>query len=256
MKRNTLIKVVLCLMMITTAEVGAKSSRHEENPRQAGKSSIYFYDVESKEGSGYGRLVINADKKTFTFIGQDFLPSQHVYIKVDTDGQLHLAADGKSTKSGNLHIQGEWEGAPPKPGTVGASYIYGPAYGFTLDNLGGYVAHIKVQWSTDNGATWHTTSNQSKDVSLLEIYFQNIKDLDPNIPIGSLVRMKMDVVWGDDVVADEIFKYVDTPGMCYPYYQASGAVWNASLSSPFYIDCQYGGTWCIFGFGEGCYFPY
>ena len=169
MKRNTLITVVLCLMMITTSEAGAKSAKHDENPRQAGKSSIYFYDVESKEGSGYGRLVINADKKTFTFIGQDFLPSQHVYIKVDTEGQFQLIADGKSTKSGNLHIQGEWEGVPPKPESVGAYYIWGPAYGFTLDNVSGYVAHIKVQWSTDNGVTWHTTSNQSKDVSLWEI---------------------------------------------------------------------------------------
>ena len=255
MKKSFLL--VLCFFLVAApalAGAGDKSAK-QVNPRQAGKSSIYFYDVESKEGSGYGRLVINADKKTFTFIGQDFLPSQHVYIKVDTEGQFQLIADGKSTKSGNLHIQGEWEGVPPKPESVGVYYIWGPAYGFTLDNVSGYVAHIKVQWSTDNGVTWHTTSNQSKDVSLWEIYDQNINDLDPNIPLGSWVRMKMDVVWGDDVVADQIFKYVDTPGLCWPYYQCYGAVWNASMGLA-YINCYLpeGDIWCIFP--DGCYFPY
>jgi len=251
-----LFMLMLCFFLVVAfAHAGGGGiSAEQKNFIQAGKSKIYFYDVEVPDGNGYGRLVINADKKTFNFIGQDFLPNQYVHIRVDTESEFHLIAEGRSTKSGNLHIQGEWEGAPPKPGTVGAAYIYGPAYGFTLDNMGGYVAHIKVQWSTDNGATWHTTSNQSKDVSLLEIYDQNIKDLDPNIPIGSLVRMKMDVVWGDDVVADEIFKYVNTPAMCWPYYQASGAVWNASLSAPFDINCNYGGLWCLYP--EGCYFPY
>ena len=39
MKRNTLIAVVLCLMMITTAGAGGNSAK-QDNPRQAGKSSV------------------------------------------------------------------------------------------------------------------------------------------------------------------------------------------------------------------------
>ena len=126
MNEKTILLDNVFFLVASSAQAGASGkSTKQENFRQAGKSSIYFYDVESKEGSGYGRLVINADKKTFTFIGQDFLPSQHVYIKVDTEGQFQLIADGKSTKSGNLHIQGDWEGVPPKPESVGAYYIWG-----------------------------------------------------------------------------------------------------------------------------------
>jgi hypothetical protein len=254
MKRNTVIAIVLCLMMITTAGASGTSAK-QENPRQAGNSSIYFYDVEVPDGIGYGRLVIDTAKKTFTFIGQDFPHGQHIRIKVDTESEDHLIAEGKSTKSGNLHIKGEWEGTLPKPGTVSASYIWGPAYGFSLENLGGYVAHIKVQWSTDDGVTWQTTSNQSKDVSLFETYDQNIKDLDPNIPIGSLVKMKMDVVWGDDVFTSEIFKYVDTPGLCWPYFESAGAVWNAYVGYR-WDDCYIpeADLWCIFYYG--CTFIY
>ena len=75
MKRNTLIAVVLCLMMITTAGAGTKSTdvagtkftQLDGNAagnylpplppfppgaikiKQAGKSSIYFYDVKATD---------------------------------------------------------------------------------------------------------------------------------------------------------------------------------------------------------------
>jgi hypothetical protein len=68
MKRNTLIAVALCLMMIATVGASADSDKHDENPRQAGKSSIYFYDVESTDDNGYDRLVINTAKKTPSYV--------------------------------------------------------------------------------------------------------------------------------------------------------------------------------------------
>ena len=250
--------LVLCLFFVAVsaqARAGADSAKQDENPRHAGKSSIYFYDVDATDSYGSGQLVIDVDKHTFVFIGKDFPHGQYIQIKVDTESEYHLIAEGKSTKSGNLHIKGEWEGTLPEPGTVSASSTSGPAYGFTLLNNGGYVAHIKVQWSSDNGVTWHTTSNQSKDVDLRQTYTQDIKDLDPNIPIGSLVKMKMDVVWGDDVFADEIFKYVDTPALCYPRYESYGAVWNASLEYQL-DDCHFieDDTYC--NFPEDCNFIY
>ncbi len=54
MNRNTLIAVALCLMMIATAGAGVVSARQDENPKQAGKSSIYFYDVEATDTHGSG----------------------------------------------------------------------------------------------------------------------------------------------------------------------------------------------------------
>ena len=234
--------VVLCFVfMAGSALAGAGgNSAKQENPRQAGKSSIYFYDVESKDDAGYGRLVINADKHTFTFIGQDFTPNRHFEIKVDTESEYRFLAIGQSTKAGNVHIQGEWEGAFPKEGTVGISYCYPPAYGFTLENFGGYVAHIKIAYSTDNGATWKLTSKQTEDISLFEVYRVDINDLlGEEIPEGSsLVKMKMIVVGGGDVTESEIYSYVHSspPGYCYPYYDAHGTTLNASLE--FYqIEC-------------------
>lgn len=238
MKRILLL--VLCFFCMTGfAQAGASGkSGKQENPRQAGKSSIYFYDVESKDDNGYGRLVINADKHTFSFIGQDFTPNRHFEIKVDTESEFRFLAIGHSTKTGNLHIQGEWEGAFPKEGTVGISYCYPPAYGFTLENFGGYVAHIKIAYSTDKGATWKVTSKQSSGISLFEVHSVEIIDLlDEDIPEGSsLVKMKMVVVGGGDVTESEIYSYVHTspPGYCYPYYDAHGPTWNASLE--FYAD--------------------
>jgi hypothetical protein len=248
--------ITLMLLMLTFGTSNA-AQPVKENPRQAGKSSIYFYDVECKSpvSNGYGRLVINAAKKTFTFIGQDFIPNQQVHIKVDTASKVEIIAQGKSTKTGNLHIQGEWEGTVlPEEGTVGAYYYYEPAYAFQVENMGGYVAHIKVMWSTDKGVTWHTSNAQSKDISFLELFTQEIYKLDPGgvIKPGDLVRMKLVVVGGDDTFADEWYTYV-TPPFCYPLWRAHGPTWNAYVElynnacTP-YLGSNY---WCEYD--EYCY---
>jgi len=249
MKKTVIILLVLLLAAGTTfAGDGGNGGfgATKDNPKQPGKSSIYFYDVESDD-NGYGKLVINMDKKTFVFNGQNFTPGQNIHLQVDAGSEFYLIAKGKSTKSGNLHIEGQWKGGlPPTPGSVGAVCGYQPAYGFRLVNLGGYVARMRVQWSDDNGVTWHNSSGETKDVSLLETYDVNIKTLDPTIPIGSQVRIKMIVVWGDDVVADEWFTYVDEEMLCYPRYFASGAVWNASLEFED-NDCTLSdGTSCVY----------
>jgi hypothetical protein len=67
MKRNTLIAVALCLIMIATVGASGTSAK-QENPRQAGNSSIYSYDVESTDDNGYAKLVINTAKKTPSYV--------------------------------------------------------------------------------------------------------------------------------------------------------------------------------------------
>jgi len=232
--------LVLCFFLVAgSAQAGAGgNSAKQENPRQAGKSSIYFYDVEVPNGNGYGRLVINTDKHTFTFIGQDFTPNQHVYLKTETDSGFELTAKGKSTKSGNLHISGTWEGTLPGVGVVFAYYYYPPAYGFVLENMGGYVANIKIAYSTDNGATWKLT-DKIGSISLFEQYWMNIDSVGDYIPEGALVKMKMIVVGGADVTTDEIYTHVSTspPGYCWPFYDSHGPTWNASLDL-FNIQCK------------------
>ena len=230
--------MVLCFFLVAaSAQAGAGgNSGKQENPRQAGKSSIYFYDVECKsvgDNNGYGRLVINTEKKTFMFIGQDFTPMQHVHIKVTTGNHVEILAQGKSTKTGNLHIQGQWEGTfLPIEGSVAAYYYYDPAFGFELTNVGGYVCHIKIRWSEDGGGTWHTTEKQTDGVSLGETYRMHIDNLEDDthiIPENALVKMKLVIVGGDDVWTDETYTRVHgyPPGYCFPYYTSRGTTWNA-----------------------------
>jgi len=257
MKRNTVIAVVLCLMMITTTGAGTASAKQDENPRQAGKSSIYFYDVESKsvgDSNGYGKLKIDTAKKTFVFNGWDFTPMQNVQIKADTASGVEIIARGKSTKSGNLHIQGSWEGTVvPGQGTVGAWYYYEPAYGFNVNSLGGYVARLKVRYSLDDGATWITTTKETGDVDLFQtvmITIDQFEDDDHIIPDCALVKMKVVVIGGDDVWTDETFYRVhgNPPGYCWPDYELHGPTWNASTEywgdycQP-YLDSDYWWEW-------------
>ena len=99
-------------------------------------------------------------KKTFNFIGHDYAPMSKVRVE-----NLGVIIKGKATKSGNIHIQGKLPETfiVPPPGTVGASWgYYDPAFGFTGQNLGGYNCHLKIRWSTDDGATWHTTDAETK----------------------------------------------------------------------------------------------
>jgi len=243
MKRNTVIAVVLCLMMITTAGAGAASAE-QENPRQAGKSSIYFYDVESFLDNGYGKLVIDTKKKTFVFIGWDFTPNSHFAIKWDKANGYKLIGGGRSNPAGNLHIQGSWEGTVvPQLGTVGTWWYYDPAYGFMGQSLAGYVAHLKIRYSKDGGNTWSTTEKETGDISLGETYKITVAQFTDSTHVinkGDLIQLKARVVWGDDTWTDTIFTYVPDcdPAYCWPKTDIRGTAWDAWIE--YYNDsCQY-----------------
>ena len=99
--------MVLCLFLMAApdqAGAGGKSTKQEENPRQAGKSSVYFYDIDATDTHGFGQLVINVDKHTFVFIGQAFTPLAHIELRARAVNSTDyiLFASGKTTPSGNL----------------------------------------------------------------------------------------------------------------------------------------------------------
>lgn len=250
--KKILLVIALILFFIVPAVAGPKTAEH---PKQAGKSSIYFYDVECPANpdpecevcgpcTGHGRFVIDAAKKTFNFIGHDFTPNRGVEIS----GIGNFIVKGKVTPSGNLHIQGEWEGnIVPPAGTVGSAwYYYEPAYGFMGQHLGGYVAHLKFRYSLDGGTTWNTCSKETGAVDFCQTYKIAIKDyLDypGQIPKYALVELKAKVVGGDDTWTDP-FYYLpdDDPAYCWPYTLLHGPTWNAYIE--YYNDqCQY----CLIG---------
>jgi len=234
MKRNTLIAVVLCLMMITTAGAGDKSAKQDENPRQAGKSPIYFYDVEATDTHGFGQLVIDVKKHTFVFIGKDFPPSLQIGLQArqDESEDYVIFGSGKTTPSGNLHILGTWE-ANTHPASVVSSFwpLY-PTYGFRLYNEGWFVAKIACYYSTDNGVTW-TESGHTGDITIDHEKFVALKDL--GVPDGALVKIHVIVVAGKDRTGDQVWQcyhsadeYLDV--YCYEHYYIYGTTGNPTLN--------------------------
>ena len=107
--------IVLCFAFMAgsaLAGAGGNAGATKDNPRQAGKSSVYFYDVECssapnpdcikcKPCAGYGTVVIDIERKTFNFIGHNYAPMSKVRVE-----NLGAAIKGKVTPSGNIHVQG------------------------------------------------------------------------------------------------------------------------------------------------------
>lgn len=130
MNRRTLIAVAICVVLIAAIGTSAVAAKQDENPRQAGESSIYFYDVAATDAHGSGKLVIDTEKKTFIFNGKDFEPSRTYALQAGAGSSMGLAvfATGTSTPSGNLHVEGTWTrdaaAQPDSPGfVVGASSV-------------------------------------------------------------------------------------------------------------------------------------
>jgi hypothetical protein len=216
---------VLSLMMMTTSAAGGNTVT-QENPRQAGKSSIYFYDVERTDTHGSGQLVIDMDKHTFVFIGKDFVPSSHIALRaraVDSTGYV-VFASGKATPSGNLHIAGTWEADTP-PAEIATSI--GGLYAFLLQNDGGFIAKVACYYSTDGGVTW-TESDHSDNILLDQEKWVELPDL--GVPEYALVKIHVIVKAGKDRTGSEVFESWYYPGWtCTGYYHIKGTTWNPKL---------------------------
>ncbi|MGZ4892127.1 MAG: hypothetical protein ACXV2B_07715 [Halobacteriota archaeon] len=139
MKRMQLIAVALCLIMLTTVGAGVVAAKQTENPRQAGASSIVFYDVAATDAHGTGKLKIDVDKHTFEFNGQGFTPSQQYILQARAaSGDAYVFANGKSNPSGNLHLTGTWSTtAAAQPSSPGFGIVAATVYPGTLQRTAG-----------------------------------------------------------------------------------------------------------------------
>jgi len=206
--------------------------------KQAGKSSIYFYDVEATDKHGPGQLMIDFNKHTFIFNGKGFKSSQHILLRARA-GEDRVFASGKTTPKGNLHIAGEWKPnyhptdvfpAEVVPSEVGGSNgTWGILYGFYFTNSGWFVAKVAAKYNKDYGDAWsesdHTdgiTINHGQDAVL---------STDLNVPDGTYVRIHAIVEAGADQTGDEVFWSAPDPdGYCYAYYWIEGHTWNPELN--------------------------
>ncbi|MGZ4934108.1 MAG: hypothetical protein ACXVIG_07195 [Halobacteriota archaeon] len=121
MKRMQLIAVALCLIMIATVGAGVVAAKQQENPRQAGASQVYFYNLAPADGHGKGILKIDTKQQTFLFNGQGFAPSQtFILLARAASGDAYIFASAKSTAAGNLNLKGAWStSTAAQPGSQG-----------------------------------------------------------------------------------------------------------------------------------------
>jgi hypothetical protein len=220
------------LLMIATAVAGAAPGSQDQNPSQAGKSSIYFYDVAATDTHGKGKLMIDLAKHTFEFNGQDFAPSSQVELRARAaaSDDYVLFATGKATPSGNLHLAGTWE-AGAAAAEVVATTSYELISGFSLMNWGGFVARLACYYSTDGGVTW-TESGHTDDITLGKEKLVNLDDY--GVPADALVKIHVIVVAGKDRTGSQVFKTVYYPSgpmhvHTYADYNIYGTTWNPYL---------------------------
>ncbi len=184
MRRNTVIAVVLCLMMIATAGAGAASAKQDENPRQAGKSSIYFYDIEATDTHGFGQLKIDVKKRTFVFIGKDFPPSLQIDLQarqVESEDYVTFGS-GKTTPSGQLSMHGTFPDAS-------LNYLQAAQFRLTEPGLGSikpkhkYIAAGESHSLavTCDGEVYAWGNNNDCEVGPTD--FSDWSDLNPPVPL-------------------------------------------------------------------------
>jgi hypothetical protein len=225
MKRNTVVGVALGLMMMATVGTGAVNPKDDQNPSQAGKSSIYFYDVAATDTHGKGKLMVDVNQHTFVFNGQDFKPSAQIALKARAAGGTEFVrfATGKATPSGNLHISGVWEAGAAAEEVVAAGAELS-RFSFGLRNSGWFVAKIACYYSTDGGVTWHE-SDHSDGIAINGFDVVALADL--GVPADSLVKIHVIVVAGKDRTGSEVW-----PGYLYntAYYSIWGTTGNPTLA--------------------------
>ena len=224
------------LLMIAPAIAGDAPAKQDNNPSQAGKSSIYFYDVARSDMHGKGKLMIDVDKHTFVFNGQDFTPSARIELRARATASADpvVFALGQATPSGNLHIAGTWEAAAAPAEVVTGYEIIN---GMTLYNGGLFVVQLKCYYSFDEGVTWHETNDAIKDISLYQRgVVLDLQDL--GVPPGDLVRIHAVVVGGKDRTGSEVFQYQPGGTECWSFcagYDIYGTTFNP--------DLQYWAVW-------------
>ncbi|MEN6342652.1 MAG: hypothetical protein ABFC89_08850 [Methanospirillum sp.] len=119
MKRMLLFTVALCILLLAGA--GVVAAKQDANPRQAGASPVYHFDVPATDTHGPGTLMINLDERKFIFNGKGFEPGQKYILHYSTadSADLRVFVSATATPSGNLHVEGTWSGVYAAPSATG-----------------------------------------------------------------------------------------------------------------------------------------
>jgi hypothetical protein len=226
MQRNTRWIGFYTAILLMSAIAGAAAATHGQNPKEAGQSSIYFYDLAASDSHGKGTLMIDVNKRTFVFNGQDFEPSMQIFLRARaaaSDG-YGIYAIGNTTPSGNLHLSGTWQGDAAVTEIV-ADISYPPIIGFGLSNTGGFVVQLACYYSTDAGATWQESAH-IKGITLGMFVHGPLDAL--GVPEHASVKIHVEVVGGKDRTGAQVFNF-DPDAYTYHWYadyEIHGTTWK------------------------------
>jgi hypothetical protein len=207
------------LLMIATAGAGAAPGKQGQNPNQAGKSSIYNLDV-LYNGKVAGQVVVhtaNPQLPSYVLVAHGLTPNTKYTFGYTASEEVYVIGSTDTPKAGALVLNGtfplddveDMQSAQFWVMETPLSASYTEISGFTLMNLGGFVAQLACYYSTDGGVTWTETSHTG-DITLNRCKLVNLDDF--GVPTSALVKIHAIVVWGKDRTGSEVFQTVYYPG--------------------------------------------
>ncbi len=107
MKRITLIAATLGFLVLTSVGAGLVVAKPEANVPQAGKSSIFQFDV-TYGGTVVGTLVIDGKHQTFVFNGKGLTPDisyNLLFVYTIGPAQPDIMGSAQTTENGTMHIK-------------------------------------------------------------------------------------------------------------------------------------------------------
>jgi hypothetical protein len=229
------------LLMIATAVAGAAPGNQGQKSNQAGHSSIYHLDV-LYNGKAVGQAVVdtaNPQLPSYVLIAHGLTPNTKYTFGYTASGEVTTIGSTTTPKAGAFVLNGtfplddvgDMQSAKFWVMETPPSASYTEISGFTLFNLGGFVAQLACYYSTDGGVTW-TESTHTGDITLNRGTLVNLNDY--GIAAGALVKIHAIVVWGKDRTGSDVFQTIYYPGGAhyvhtYADYTIRGTTLNPSL---------------------------
>ena len=235
--KSTTLTISAGIVAILLAVQGALGQK----PSQAGNSPIYHLEV-MYNGKVAGQVVVytaNPQLPRYVLVAHGLTPNTQYTFGYATSGEVYTIGSTDTPKAGALVLKGTFPLDDAEDLQSAQFWVMetppGESYtaisGFTLHNLGGFVAKLACYYSTDGGVTW-TESGHTGDITLNKVELVNLDDF--GVAAGALVKIHAIVVWGNDKTGSQVFQTVYYPGgqnyvHTYADYTIRGTTLNASL---------------------------
>lgn len=214
------------------ATVGATTT---VSATQLGHTPTYYFGV-TYNGKVVGQVVVNtanAKAPTYALVAYGLTPNTKYTFGYTVSGDMRTLGTASTTTKGTLVMYGTFPVADVKDLQSAQFWVtetplgsgYTQINGFVFENLGGFVAKVACDYSTDGGVTWHESGHTS---GIAIDGYRHVYLSDLGVPNGALVKIHVIVVAGKDRTGSEVFQYkADSSGAA--YYNIYGATLTSKL---------------------------